>query len=162
MKHKVARGIKNPGLAARHLYRRSKETVVRSRLELYRRRRDIQRQKHLIEEFASQDEFILVILDACRYDVFEGVHCDYLDGELSRVWSSGRWTADYVRRTWDNSYNLAYLSSIPVVSDFYFELRENEFRPSNYFDKVVPLWDSKWSPELGTVPADEVTDTALA
>ena len=162
MNDKVARGIKNPGLAASHLYRRSKEAVVRSKLELYRRRRNIQRQKHLIEEFASQDEFILVILDACRYDVFEEIYCDYLNGELSRVWSSGRWTADYVRRTWDDSYDLTYLSSIPVVSDFYFELRGNEFRPSNYFNEVVPLWDSKWDPELGTVPADEVTDTALA
>jgi hypothetical protein len=159
---KVAKGIKNPGLAASHLYRRSKEAVVRSKLELYRRRRDIQRQKHLIKEFASQDEFILVILDACRYDVFEEVYCDYLNGELSRVWSSGHWTADYVKRTWDDSYDLKYLSSIPVVSDFYFELRGNEFRPSNYFDEIVPLWDSKWDPELGTVPADEVTDAALA
>jgi len=159
---KVVRGVKNPGLAASYLYRRSKEAVVQFRLELYRRWRDIQRQKYLIEGFASQDEFILVILDACRYDVFEEVYCDYLDGELSRVWSSGRWTADYVRRTWDDSYDLTYLSSIPVVSDFYFELRGNEFRPSNYFDEVVPLWDSKWDPELGTVPADEVTDTALA
>ena len=162
MSYKLAKGIKNPGLAASHLYRRSKEAVVRSKLELYRRRQDIQRQKHLIEEFASQNEFILVILDACRYDVFEEVYCDYLNGELSRVWSSGRWTADYVRRTWDNSYDLTYLSSIPVVSDFYFELQGNEFRPSNYFDEVVPLWDSKWDPELGTVPADEVTNTALA
>ena len=162
MNNKVARGVKNPRLVASHLYRRSKETIIRSRIELYRRRRNIQRQKHLIEEFASQDEFILVILDACRYDVFKEVYCDYLDGELSKVWSSGRWTADYVRRTWDDSYNLTYLSSIPVVSDFYFELRGNEFRPSDYFDEVVPLWDSKWDPELGTVPADEVTDTALA
>jgi hypothetical protein len=159
---KVAKGVKNPGLAASHLYRRSKKAVVRSRLDLYRRRRDIQRQKHLIEKFASQDEFILVILDACRYDVFEEIYCDYVDGELSRVWSSGRWTADYVRRTWDDSHDLTYLSSIPVVSDFYFELRGYEFRPSNYFDEVVPLWDRKWDPELGTVPADEVTDTALA
>ena len=159
---KVAKGIKNPGLAASHLYRRSKEAIVRSRLELYRRRRDIQRQKHLIEEFVSQDEFILVILDACRYDVFEEICCNYVDGELSKVWSSGRWTADYVRRTWDDSYDLTYLSSIPVVSDFYFEIRGDEFRPSNYFDEVIPLWDSEWDPELGTVPADEVTDTALA
>jgi hypothetical protein len=159
---KVAKGIKNPGLAASHLYRRSKEAVVRFKLELYRRQRDIQRQRHLINEFASQDELILVILDACRYDVFEEVYSDYVNGELSRVWSSGRWTADYVRRTWDDSHDLTYLSSIPVVSDFYFELRGYEFRPSNYFDEVVPLWDRKWDPELGTVPADKVTDTALA
>jgi len=162
LSEKVAKGIKNPGLAANHLFRRSKEAVVRFRLELFRRQRDIKRQKHLINEFTSQDEFILVILDACRYDVFEEIYCEYMAGELSRVWSSGRWTADYIRRTWDDSYDFTYLSSIPVVSDFYFGLRGNEFRPSNYFDEIVPLWHSKWDPKLGTVPAEEVTNTALA
>jgi hypothetical protein len=70
-------------------------------------------QRDLINELTDTDEFLLVILDACRYDTFDRIVPDYLKGDLSRVIASGRWTAEYTQRTWTDTYDLTYLSSCP-------------------------------------------------
>ncbi len=131
-------------------------------MESYRRRHSIERQRPLLHEFVEDDNFVVVVLDACRYDIFKDIYQGYLEGNLTKVWASGRWTGDYSRRTWTGNYDMTYLTTIPVVSDFYGEIRGWDYRPSNHFKNLVPLWDTDWDPSLGTVPPDSVTDTALA
>lgn len=119
-------------------------------------------QKRLIDRLTDEEEFVLVVLDACRFDMFDLLYGEYLSGDLRKVLAAGRWTADYARRTWTGRHDLTYVTSMPVVSDFYFELRGDDYRPSDHIETVVPLWDTEWDPELGTVPAERVTDAALA
>lgn len=130
-------------------------------LEAIRRKDSIDRQKPLIHKFIDNDEFVLVILDACRYDVFNEVYREYFTGELKQVWASGRWTAQYCRRTWTEEYDLTYINSIPVFSDFYFELRDMDFRPGSHIKKIIHIWDYEWVASLGTTPPEEVTNEAL-
>lgn len=47
----------------------------------------------------DEEEFVLVVLDACRFDAFDLLYGEYLSGDLRKVLAAGRWTADYVRRT---------------------------------------------------------------
>jgi len=158
----VRKGIENPGKAIRFTIKKSRELKRRAGGQLYRRYRGIERQSRFINEIINETEFVLVVLDACRYDCFEDVCSSYLTGDLEKVWSSGRWTADYVRRTWTDKHDLTYLTAIPVISDFYFERTNMNYRPSEHFDSLVPLWDTDWDSSLGTVPGKNVTDTALA
>ena len=70
-------------------------------------------------------------------------------------------TGEYTIQTWTDYYDLLYISSIPVVSDMHFKNLSVDYRPSEHFDGLLPLWDSGWDPERGTVPAHQVTDSAL-
>jgi hypothetical protein len=150
--------IADPGATARKFWDR----VGRERyLELYRRSHRLKRQRRHIHEFVSNDEFALVVLDACRYDVFERLCPRYLSGRLENVWASGRWTAQYAERTWTGRYDLTYINSMPVNSDFYFDLKGRSHRPRTHIDDFVHVWEHGWDSALGTVPADVVTDTGL-
>lgn len=130
-------------------------------MEAYRRKNAIDRQKPLIHQFINTDEFALIVLDACRYDVFDDAYVNYISGELNKVWASGRWTAQYCKRTYTEKYQFKYITSIPVFSDFYFELRDMDFRPSNHIQNIVHMWDHEWDASLGTTPPEEITDEAL-
>lgn len=155
------RAAANPAKAARRLGHVVRKTATEAAVELQRRAASVDRQRPYIERFVANDAFVLVVLDACRYDAFVRMVDGRLVGRLTKVWAAGRWTADYARRTWTRNDDLTYLSSIPVFSDFYFELRGKPYRPSDHLGTVVPLWDDCWDPALGTVPAEDVTDAAL-
>lgn len=157
----IRKGIRSPGKVPNYLYQKFSSKFQSLQLEAYRRRKSIERQRPLIHEFIENDEFVLVILDACRYDVFNKVYREYITGDLKRVWASGRWTGQYCQRTWTDEYDLTYINSIPVFSDFYFELRDMGFRPSNHISDIVHMWDYEWNPSLGTTPPKEITNEAL-
>lgn len=151
----------NPRKAIEYLGVRARKRLTELAVEGHRYRESIDRQRPYIRRFIEHDEFVLIVLDACRFDAFDQLIDDRLDGRLTQVWAAGRWTADYAKRTWTGFDDLTYLSSIPVFSDFYFELRGDDYRPSDHLKSVVPLWDDQWDPVLGTVPPEAVTDAAL-
>jgi len=157
----IKKGFKNPTEVPPHIYDKLSNAYKGVELETYRRYHRIPYQRELITEFVESDSFCLIILDACRYDVFDNNIDEYLDGELQLVWGSGRWTGDYAVRTWQKYYQLTYFASIPVVSDAHFNRIDQDFKPSKHFENLVRCWDSEWDPELGTVPANRVTDCAI-
>ncbi|WP_256686323.1 sulfatase-like hydrolase/transferase [Halococcus qingdaonensis] len=157
----VRRGVHNPGKVPSYLGRKLSSATRRGREELFRRKYSIPRQKPRVTEFVDQDEFTLVILDSCRYDMFAAAYADFLGGDLSAVWSSGRWTGEYIHNMWDRYHDLTYVNAAPVVSDFYFENRASGPNPEQYFREVIPVWEGGWDDDLGTTPAEEVTETAL-
>ena len=152
------KAVRNPRRIPHGLWNRGGHEVV---LEAYRRMRRFEPQRRRIHEFITNDEFALIVLDACRYDVFARVYSEFLSGRLENVWASGRWTAEYAERTWTENYDLTYINSMPVNSDFYFDLHENSHRPEDHIRQLVHVWEDGWDPERGTVPAETMTDTAL-
>lgn len=158
----LQKAIDRPDDAAIYVTNKLKSQAQRAKIRTYRKVHSIDRQQPLIQRFVNNDEFILIVLDACRYDIFKDTYKRFFNGEMKKVWASGRWTAEYTRRTWTGQYDFTYLSSMPVVSDFYFKLRGWNFIPSDHIECLIPLWDTDWDPALGTVPPDKVTDAALA
>lgn len=154
----LRKAIANPRKVPRAFWERVGQDAA---LEAYRRAHRIDSQRTRIHEFISNDEFALIVLDACRYDVFKRLYSQFITGDLQRVWASGRWTAEYAARTWTEYYDLTYINSMPVNSDFYFELRGGSHRPSEHIETLVHVWEDGWDPERGTVPAETMTDTAL-
>lgn len=150
-----------PKTVARYLPRGISSTIKNAYFELYRSASAISRQKRLIHELTDRDEFALIVLDACRYDEFENIYENYLDGNLQRAWASGRWTAEYVERTWTQTHDLAYINSAPVISDHYFADRDSAYRPEEHITNLVNVWRTHWEPELETVPAEAVTAVAV-
>lgn len=163
---KEARGVRN-GIQRSvkiPVYFASKANSVLSqiKLEYYRRLHSIPYQKPKINALLETDEFILVILDACRFDVFKQMYDGYLRGDITKTWSTARWTGEYIHNCWEGYNDLTYINTAPVISKFYFNTRVSGPDPSEYFRELIQLWKTDWDPETGTVPADAVTDTAIS
>lgn len=100
---------------------------------------------------------LLIILDACRYDLFAEVADQYnwIDG-IDEIRSLDSTTAFWMRRTFteqrrDEMGNTGYVCGNPFS--------ESELRSSD-FGELTELWQSAWT-DPGTVPPEAVTDETI-
>lgn len=111
----------------------------------------------MIDKLYSGTWDFLAIFDACRYDVFERVHSDYVAGSLKRVRSPGTGTPDFLQGAFTEPMdNIVYVSANPFVSKS--ESRLPEFDAGELFHDVYELWDTDTDPNLGAVPPIAVTE----
>jgi len=104
----------------------------------------------------EEDWDYLIVLDACRYDVFKEVNT--IPGRLERKISLGSCTTEWLIKNFPGYYeDIVYVSANPRIS----HVEIDGFRGTDHFYKVIHVWDFGWDEELGTVPPDIVTDTAL-
>lgn len=141
--------------------------------ELHARRRTagLRGQGDRLDELRANDEFLLVVLDACRYDVFEDVAPEYLAFErLEAVRSEGRNTFEYVSLCWPDTYeDVEYVSAAtPVNSDPRGDYDEEALRelyggyvPSEHLPNVRDVWRESWDESIGITPPEAVTEAAL-
>jgi len=96
----------------------------------------------------------LVILDACRYDLFEEVNT--LPGNLSEVISRGSSTAEFLHRNFkqdDQTYNdTVYVSGNPQTRNHGVE---------GLFHDSVPVWEQRWNDDLQTVHPEGLTEESI-
>jgi len=95
----------------------------------------------------------LVVLDACRADLFEEVSdLDEFDHyEVKKSLGSG--TPEWTRKNFDGQAqtDTIYITGNPVVSRWV----------GTAFAEFVEVWRDHFDPELGTVPAEAVTESAV-
>jgi len=155
----IRRGLANPTAIPGYL---RNNVVDRVSGMVYKQRHDLPDHKPLIHNYIEQEEFAIIILDACRYDIFSEIFEQYISGELKPAWSTAGWTGAYVEQMWTEQYDLTYLGAATHVSDHSFEFRDREYRPSEHINRIVQLWNTDWNPVYGTVHPEKVTDAALA
>lgn len=139
---RVLKGIaSNPRLVFRELNR------------LYHRRFHTWQYNRRGDDIFEEDWDNLLILDACRFDVFEA-RSD-LPGGLESRWSKGSNTIEFLKGNLSTRelYDTVYVTANP---QFFRRKDEIEGR----FHHVVNVWDSGWDPELGTVPPAATTEHA--
>lgn len=95
---------------------------------------------------------VLVVLDACRHDMYERVV-----GQSEATLSVASTSTVWMDRTFDERYSdaiqrTAYISANPYSH----KLDEDRF---GLLDHV---WQDHWDDELGTIPPDPVTDHGIA
>lgn len=100
----------------------------------------------------EQDWDNLLILDACRYDLFESI-AD-LPGQLEKRVSKGSHTVEFLHNNFDRGtfYDTVYVSATPQVTWEGFEDR---------FHATVRVWGDRWDDDLGTVPPEAVHEAAV-
>ncbi len=117
------------------------------------------------QRFLESEWDYCVVLDACRYDVFESVYDEYLAGTLEKRRSPGSSTPEWAYRTFTERHDLAYFSGNPFINDLGVPLNElkwgascdYEWTANEHLRDVVDVWDSGWDDDLGTVPPDSLT-----
>lgn len=107
--------------------------------------------KHRTTAVMEMDWDNLVILDACRYDMFKEVN--FLTGKLGYIYSKGSSTGHFLTENFKGKFfgDTVYLTSNPLV-DYYVKY---------CFYKTIPVWKKGFHEPLQTVLPQTVVDYAL-
>jgi len=127
-------------------------------------------QAKLIREVVKGESWLIIILDACRYDFFEKTYREFLRGVLLKVRSVNSTTPYWLRGTWTEFYDAVYVSANPFIlpkvpekSKTGDEVRKwlGNYSPREHFKKIVPVYLTDWDEELGTVHPEAVVRRTL-
>lgn len=88
----------------------------------------------------------LLVLDACRYDVFREVND--LPGDLDRMRSVATETPAWLKRNFGDGCDAVYVAGNPYVAQL---ADEGYFDAEAAFHHVEHVWDEGWDEEAGTV-----------
>ena len=108
----------------------------------------VEKQKKLIYELFEHEKALLIILDACRYDIFkQNIEVlNPLKVEVKKVVSSGSCTSEWFKNTFDKPLDVIYISSNPMIVK-----AVNKYGRAGYFKKIVDVSSKFWDSRLFTV-----------
>jgi len=109
-------------------------------------------------DFMAEEWDQLVILDGCRFDMFE--RQNWLDGELSSRISVATETPEFLERIFgDKTYHdTVYVTANPMH-------RVDDWCPvdlDDVFRDVIDVWETEWDDELGTLPPEAMVEATEA
>lgn len=103
---------------------------------------------------------VLVILDGCRYDMYQEVI-----GETDTIWSRGSTSPEWMKNNFRTSQYQAEKQNTAVVSSNPFTSKSDRngrpYLPKEDFGLVDEVWTYGWDEELGTTKPETVTDRAI-
>jgi hypothetical protein len=103
----------------------------------------------------AEDWDDLLLLDACRYDVFEEVIADRddYDGTLESRTSRGSQSLEFMRANFEGRqcHDVVYVSGNPYIDRI----------PDGTFHDVVHVWQDEWDDETESLLPATVTDAAI-
>ncbi len=103
----------------------------------------------------GEDWDILVLLDACRYDVFSSINT--IDGRLESRISRGSNTSEFL---YGNFTDETHLDTVYTTANPQFQKHMDAIGVE--FHDVINVWDTeRWDAELGTVRPAEMTTACL-
>lgn len=111
------------------------------------------------QEIADAKWDILIVLDACRFDVFKELYPSYFEGNLSKRKSRGSHTTEWAVNTFTDKYPFTYISSNPYINGKNVPIEKYNFNwtSTKHFKKVIDAWDTDWDSKYNTVlPKDLV------
>jgi|GEM_PF-131745 len=157
----IQKGLQHPRRIPTYLSRKLSRLYNEYRWWAYARFNKYQDQQSLIDQFTEGEEFVLVVLDACRFDYFEQNVSEFIPGDLQKVWSPANRTPTWVPAVWCGNHDLTYISSNVYVGDYEYEKNGIEFCADSHIKDIVEAWKFAWDAELTTVEPDTMTDLAL-
>jgi len=101
----------------------------------------------------------LILLDACRYDYFEKLYPDYLEGELIKCYNQGvSWTYDWFSKFCRDMNDVTLFTAAPVAVHKWKEREGGDYDPEEHF-KEIPNWSEyDWDFEEGTATPQKINE----
>lgn len=143
VKKGVKRGVKSPNLFLREANR------------IYYSKHHGAEFNHRGVDVMDEDWDTLVILDACRYDMFEQDH--HLDGDLEKRISRGSHTIQFLKGNFDGRSfpDTVYTTSTPQLERWRDDIEVE-------FYNIHNVWNTdRWSENVGTVLPEDMTEAAI-
>ena len=112
-------------------------------------------QSGLIQELLGERSFLLIILDACRYDAFKAeMNSAWMQGRLEAVHSPASCTEDWLLSQFTESYpDITVISAHPALNSKAIPVWG--FRATDHFVDIMDVWVD-WDDELGTVHPEKM------
>jgi len=105
-------------------------------------------QKKLIEE-ENWDN--LILFDACRYDFFEKLYPEYLEGELIKAHNRGvSWTYSWFSEFCRNMNDVTLFTAAPVAVHKWKEKGQGDYDSEEHFEEIPNWQEYDWDFEEGT------------
>lgn len=100
--------------------------------------------------FLKRDWDILIVLDACRYDLFE--RYNPFDTRVEKIHSNASQTREFIKNNFvgRDCRDIVYVTASPQFAQFDLQ-----------FARIEHVWQDQWDEDLRTVPPDAVTNAAL-
>ena len=110
-------------------------------------------------DILQEDWDILIVLDACRYDMFKEVYRDIFDeGQLKKAISPATWTIEWLNKVFREHYHddITYVSSNVFINSKTSISHKSKgetrsFNGKQHFHKIIDVWDWGWDKKSGTV-----------
>jgi hypothetical protein len=104
------------------------------------------------DDILQEDWDQLMVLDACRFDLYDQVN--WIEGEVEQITSPGSGTSEWLRNTFKNKncYDTIYVTANPMYRSIDFEAS---------FHAIIDVWDDYWDDELNTVKPNDMRDAIL-
>ncbi|NHN46224.1 LTA synthase family protein [Halostella sp. JP-L12] len=143
------------------------------------RLRNLSKQIKKVRDLEQKSEWLLIVLDACRFDRFDKMFDTFFEGSVEPIASAGYNTFEYVRKVWPDQHNITYVTGAAPINASKFEIsdemelqgisaknerlkqRYQDYRPADHIEDIVEVWRSEWDEELGVCPPEPVTRTAI-
>ncbi|MCD6369387.1 MAG: hypothetical protein J7L38_06295 [Thermoproteales archaeon] len=124
----------------------------------------LQPQEELLAELFREKGFILIILDACRYDYFQKYAKAYLDGCLKMVRSPASWTGGWLKIVFEKFRkeleNVKIFSATPFINSKGINVKG--FNARKYVKgEIIDIWKLGWDEKLNTVHPDTVVKIVI-
>lgn len=138
----VLKGLKNPRLACREVNR------------ITHKHAPVERYEKSGEPFIEAEWDNLILLDACRFDLFEAENT--IAGTLDRRYSGASSTVEFLRANIDGRdlTDTVYVTANGQIQNYSDELAID-------LHDIVMLYADGWDEQLGTVPPETVTERAI-
>jgi len=106
----------------------------------------------------------LIVLDACRYDVFKKFYNLFpnIEGELHKIHSPGNNTLQTLYNVFDDEYDWDVVSAHPALNSYGIPpqmpgLENDTYTASEHFREIENLWEKSEDGEMNAVKSEEVT-----
>lgn len=118
------------------------------------------------ELIQKRDWDILIILDACRYDIFKEMSQEILGkNKVEKMISPATQTVEWLDKTFkDQDFSdVIYISSNPFVNSKGITAEQGgySFNGKGSFKKIVNVWDTGWNPNISTVHPLDVNKASI-
>lgn len=126
-----------------------------------------------LNHFRANERYCLIVLDACRWDVFDALAPLFIGGRRDPVRSVGFDTFQWMSRAWHrdlaprrDAHSCHYVSGAVPIN--HHQLDNAELRrlydgvaPANHIESIDPVWRDEWDETVGACPPEPVTDRAI-
>lgn len=135
---------------------RNPKLLIRGLNRVYHRRGGLQSENPSGIDIFSEDWDTLVILDACRYDMFDRIN--QIDGILKKKESKASATVQWLRANFHGRdlQDTVYVTANPQLE------RHKDKKIEVNLHEIINVWNTGgWDEDLDTVLAETVTDAAI-
>lgn len=114
-------------------------------------------QRDGIGDLLGEDEFLLIILDACRWDALQS----YLGEDITMALSPAPLTVRWLRCCWPGAYDVTYVAANPHLVPTERPQHLVNYDGEAHFEELVYLGDDGWDDDLRTYPPAPIRDATI-